>query len=130
MSVETVRSDLAEALEGPGWNVYAYPPAVVTPPAVIIVPDEPYLALQGLGRRVQVRVRFRVTCAVAALDNPASLAQLERLLVGVYQRVPAGASSDTASRPSMTSVGPSDLLTSDLTVEVVTSIAPDPDPEP
>jgi hypothetical protein len=131
MSVAQARTDLAEALTGDGWNTYAYPPAVVTPPAVILVPDEPYLELVNIGRGlVNVRARFRVTCAVAPLDNPSSLAQLERLIVGVMANVPDGAVVESASRPATTQVGPSDLLTSDLSVEVRASITPDPEPEP
>ena len=123
MTIADARTALAGDLEGIAANIYPYPPAVVSPPAIILVPDEPYLELVGIGRsETNVRVRIRLTCAVAQLDSQAQLDQLEQLVVAVFEALPDGATVSEASRPATTSVGPSDLLTTDHTVEVVTTI--------
>jgi hypothetical protein len=123
MSIKAVREALATALDGAINNasVYSYPPPMVPTPAVIVVPDEPYLEPITIGSTLRLRVRFLVTCAVAGLDNPAALDQLEELCLDVLGALPAGAVPDSFSRPRMQQIGPTDLLTSDMTVEIVTN---------
>ena len=49
VTVRTVREDRAEVLTDAGYQAYAYPPAVVQPPSVVILPDEPYLEIETIG---------------------------------------------------------------------------------
>jgi hypothetical protein len=130
MKLSELRESLAEALTGDWWNTYSYPPAVVSPPAVVIVPGDPYLEPLTLGPNTRQRAYFQVTCAVAPLDNAAQLDQLERLVLNCYAQLPAGVSADTASRPNTATVGPSDLLVMDFTVGIVETFEADPDPDP
>lgn len=115
-----LREALATALEPVGntfW-VSPFPPPIVTPPAVIIVPDSPYLEPATIGGQ-QLRVRYRLTCCVAMLDDQAALANLEQLLIDVFASVPQGWQVGVASAPSVETVGPSDLLTADVAVEAI-----------
>lgn len=114
-----IRDTLAYALSeyASTYAVFPYPPPVVSPPAIIIVPDAPYIEPYSIGPRTQLRVRYRLTCAVAMLDDQAALANLEELLLNVFAAVPAGWQVGVASAPSVETVGPSDLLTADVAVE-------------
>jgi hypothetical protein len=121
MSIADARRTLADAFDQVAANVYAYPPQVVVPPAVVIVPDEPYLELVSIGSNVRIRSRHRLTVAVQAIDNQATLELLENLCVAVYANLPTGVTAGEFSRPQTQQVGPSDLLVSDVTVEVITT---------
>lgn len=120
MNLSTVRSTLATALEDAGidYSTSAFPPPVVIPPTVVIVPGSPWLQPQTIGRPAapQVLVTFRLTCCVANLDNQAALNQLEDLMFAVMTNLPKGWEVSDAGPPSLEQVGPSELLVSDLQV--------------
>jgi hypothetical protein len=119
-----IRDTLAYALEeyASTYMVSPYPPPVVIPPAIIIVPDAPYLEPATIGPRTQLRVRYRLTCCVAMLDDQAALQNLEELLLNVFAAVPPGWQVGVASAPSVETVGPSDLLTADVAVEAIIDV--------
>lgn len=120
-----IREDLADALAGMSstYWVSPFPPPVVTPPAIIIVPDSPYLEPATIGPREQLRVRYRLTACVAMLDDQAALINLEQLLLDLFANIPAGWQVGVASAPSVETVGPSDLLTADVAVEAIIDVS-------
>jgi hypothetical protein len=118
-SIADVRDELATALEGSGHTVYAYPPPTVIPPAVVIVPAQPYLDPETIGSAgTRFAIRFELICAVAAIDNQAQLDNLEQLTVAVIQSLPNGVAVDAIDRPTVEQVGPSNLLTTRVPVTV------------
>lgn len=134
MSLAEARADLVEALGDIEANVYAFPPAVVIPPAVVLLPGDDYVEVARIGATTLVRQRFRITAAIAPLDNEAALDQIEQLITDILTELPATVGFETGfSSPRMSQIGPSDLLTSDMTITVMTDIttpAPPPPPEP
>lgn len=120
MNLSSLRSTLATALTDAGidYSTTAYPPPVVIPPTVVIVPGNPWIAPVTLGRPAspQVQVTFRLTCIVANLDNQGALDQLESLVFGVLDNLPRGWEVGDVSPPSVETIGPSDLLVSDVQV--------------
>ena len=121
MSLATLRDTFTDAFSAIGAVVYDYTPPVVSTPAVFVFPGDPYMAPEtiGLGR---LKVTLQLTAAVAHNDNQASLGNLEDLLLGIFNAMPQGVRIIRgASAPSMTQVGPSNLLVSELTVELVTT---------
>ena len=120
MTVKSARQALATAMTGVTANVYSYVPAQVMTPAIIIVPGEPYLSLEAIGSKTRIRARFEITAAVAAMDIQAALDNIETLCENIFSHLPQGAIVDSFTRPTMTQIGPSDLLTTGLTVEVIT----------
>jgi len=125
MNLATVRSTLATALEDAGidYSTSAYPPPVVIPPSVVIVPGSPWLQPQTIGRpgTPRVLVTFRLTCCVAHIDPQASLNQLEDLMFAVIDNLPRGWDVSDAGPPSLEQVGPSELLVADLQVSTLAS---------
>ena len=47
-TLATVRQDLAASIQQAGYRAYEAPLATVVPPAVVIVPDSPYLLANTL----------------------------------------------------------------------------------
>jgi hypothetical protein len=119
VTLATVRAQIATAIEQAGYKTHAAPLATVIPPAVVIVPDEPYLEANTLasgGLRWQVNLELIV--AVAFLDNRASLAQLEEIVVKVCSSLPRGVEFTIVGQPSVEEVGPSSLLTCRIPVAI------------
>jgi len=125
MNLKTLRQTLATALEDAGidYSTSAFPPPVVIPPTVVIVPGNPWIAPVTIGRpgSPQVQVTFRLTCIVANLDNQGSLDQLEELVFAVLDNLPRGWEVGDVSPPSVETIGPSDLLVSDVQVTTLTT---------
>jgi len=118
----TLRSDLATALSAAGRVVYSFPKEQITPPALVLVPSSPYLvpaSIGGLNNRINVR--FDLTALVSAADNQAALANLETLMLDVFGALPAGASVDQWTQPTVQTVANQELLTSQIRIELVTT---------
>lgn len=125
VTLRTVRENLATVFSDAGYQAYAYPPATVIPPAIVIVPDEPYLELETIGSQgTRMLLRVELIVAVQATDNPGSLDNLEKLVVAVLQLLPQGTAVDPVRRPATEQVGPSELLTCRIPVEIRTNLTP------
>jgi hypothetical protein len=112
-----VRGTLATALAGVVASVYSSVPEAVIPPAVVIVPDAPYLEPTTIGKStVRVKINFIVTAAVAYNSNAGALDNLEQLIISILAAMPVGYVVGDVQRPSITSVGASNLLVADLSV--------------
>jgi hypothetical protein len=104
-----VRGTLATALAGVA--------ASVIPPACVIVPDSPYLESTLIGSgSVKVKINFVVSAAVAYNSNAGALDNLEKLIISILAAMPTGYVVGDVQRPTITSVGASNLLVADLSV--------------
>lgn len=120
MSFATIRDTFTDAFEAIGANVYDYAPPVVSTPAVFVFPDDPYCTFETIGAG-RITLRLRLTAAVAANDNQAALNNLEDLILGMVSAMPTGVRFDSITAPSMTQVGPSSLLVTEMAVQMVTT---------
>jgi hypothetical protein len=117
-SIETdVRGAMATALASVTANVYNHVPEAIIAPAVVIVPDSPYMELNLINKStIKVMLNYTVTVAVAYNSNPGSLDNLEKLIMEILAAIPAGWSIGTVERPTVTQVGASNLLVADIRV--------------
>jgi len=112
-----VRGTLATALAGVAASVYSTVPETVIPPACVIVPDSPYLESTLIGNgSVKVKINFVVSAAVAYNSNAGALDNLEKLIISILAAMPTGYVVGDVQRPTITSVGASNLLVADLSV--------------
>lgn len=113
----TVRANLASAFSSLSANVYSYVPETVNPPAIIIVPNSPYMEPNLINdSAIKVKLNFAITVGVAYLSNPASLDNLETLILDVLAAMPANYVVGDIERPTVTQVGASTLLVSDINI--------------
>lgn len=123
--LSTLRSDLATALSAVGNTVvsFAYPKEQPNSNSIVLVPSTPYItpvAIGGLSNRLNIR--FDITVVVSAADNQAAMANIENLMLGVLNALPAGTAIVSPwSGPLPEDIGPSKMITSQLTVELVTT---------
>jgi glycosylphosphatidylinositol transamidase (GPIT) subunit GPI8 len=77
------------------------------------------VGIGGLNNRINVR--FDLTAIVGAADNQAALANIENLMLAVFDSLPAGASVDQWTQPNVITIGSNEMLTSQITIELVTT---------
>jgi len=112
-----VRQPLANALSTVAGNVYSYVPESVIPPAVVVVPDSPYLELETINKNtIHTKINFMISIAVAYNSNPASLDNIEQLVMSVLAVIPSGYIVRSVERPTVQTVGASTLLIADVQV--------------
>ena len=112
-----VRTPLATALASVAGNVYSYVPETIIPPAVVVVPDTPYLELETISKStLHAKINFTISVAVAYNSNPASLDNIEQLIMSVLAVIPTGYVVSVVERPTVTQVGASTLLIADVRV--------------
>ena len=115
--LSAVRTPLATALAGVAGNVYSFVPETVIPPAVVVVPDSPYLELQTINKStLHTKINFTISVAVAYNSNPASLVNIEQLIMSVLAVIPTGYVVSSVERPTVSQVGASTLLIADVRV--------------
>jgi hypothetical protein len=115
--LDTVRQPLATAFAGVAGNVYAYVPEAPMVPFVVMVPDSPYFEIETLGKsQIRTKLNIVISVAVAYNSNPASLDNLEQLVISVLKVIPAGYIVGTVDKPTVTQVGPSNVLVADIRV--------------
>jgi hypothetical protein len=112
-----IRTPLATALASVAGNVYSYVPETIIPPAVVVVPDTPYLELETINKTtLHCKINFTISVAVAYNSNPASLDNIEQLIMSVLAVIPVGYVVSVVERPTVTQVGASTLLIADVRV--------------
>ena len=115
--LEQVRTPLATALSSVLGNVYSFVPETVIPPAVVVVPDSPYLEFETISKsNIRAKINFTISVAVAYNSNPASLDNLEQLVISVLKVIPVGYTVGAVEKPTVTQVGPSNVLVADIRV--------------
>lgn len=115
-----VRGAIKTALASVSANIYDHAPEAPIVPAVVVVPDSPYMELETIGKSpVRVKLNYTITAAVAYLSNPASLDNLEKLVISILGALNAAKYElSTVERPSITTVGTTNLLVSDIRLSV------------
>jgi len=115
--LSSIRTPLATALAGVAGNVYAFVPESPIPPCVVVVPDSPYLEFDLINKSViKCKINMTITVAVAYNSNPASLDNIEQLIMSVLAVIPNGYEVSSVERPTVSQVGASTLLIADIRV--------------
>jgi len=111
------RSTLASAFSSLAATSYGYVPESPIPPAIVVVPSSPYMESTLIGRSaVKVKVNFTITAIVQYNSNPASLDNLEQLIMGILAAIPSGYEVGNVEKPVPLEVGASTMLCADINV--------------
>ena len=117
---EDIRGGIKTALAGVTANVYDTVPESPIVPAVMVIPDSPYMEIEMIGKaKTRVKLNYTITAAVAYFSNPASLDNLEKLIISILGALSASKYElSTVEQPSVTQVGTTNLLVSDIRLSV------------
>jgi hypothetical protein len=118
MTIATeVRAALKTSLASVAANIYDHVSENPVAPHVSIVPDDPYLDIETIGKSVlRLRVNMVLAVGVNYASNPASLDNLEQLITSVLTNIPSGYIVGEVNRPTVTQVGSSNQLVADIRV--------------
>lgn len=98
------REALVTAFTGQGLQVYTTVPAVPRPPAVVIVPDSPWITHER-GTALGYRVRWRVLIVISPRNNEAATLDVENAIDLLLPLIPGGFSWDVVNPPQLNDVG-------------------------
>jgi hypothetical protein len=116
-SVAETRATLANAFSSLAASSYASVPESPIPPAIVVLPDTPYMEVVLIGKTAtKVKLNFKITAIVASNSNAASLDNLEKLIIGILAAMPAGYVVGVVEKPTVLEVGQSPMLVADITV--------------
>jgi hypothetical protein len=117
---EDVRGAIKTALSTVAANIYDSVPEAPIVPAIVIIPDSPYMELEVLGKvTTRVKLNYTITACVAYFSNAAALDNLEQLVMSILGKLNASKYElSTVERPSVTEVGTTTLLVSDIRLSV------------
>ena len=115
--VGDTRAALATALATSLATVYESVPEAPIPPAIVIVPNSPYMEMALINdTTVKVKINFAITAIVANNSNAGSLANLEALIMVILAAIPAGYIVGDVEKPTVLVVGTSPMLVADINV--------------
>jgi hypothetical protein len=116
-SIAETRAALANAFSALSATCYSSVPESPIPPAIVIVPDSPYMEVALIGKaKTQVKLNFAISAIVASNSNAASLDNLEKLIIGILAAMPAGYVVGVIEKPTVLEVGQSPMLVADINV--------------
>lgn len=117
-SIQTdIRDALKTSLSSVAASVYNSVPESVITPAVVIVPSSPYMESNLINKStIKLKLNMTVTAIVSYNSNPASLDNLEKLLISILAVLPSGYILGTIDRPSVVQIGAAQYLAADINV--------------
>jgi len=126
VAITTLRSTIATALTNAGvWSVFAYPPAAPQANSIVISPNDPYLTTNDNSNlNISPTAHFKITLFAPMFDNQGNLINLEEFMIAVYQKLSASGlvyNAPAFSAPSVLSLPSGDLLSCDLSFDILTS---------
>jgi hypothetical protein len=116
-TIADTRAALANAFSALAANVYASVPESPIPPAIVVVPNSPYMEVVLIGKaQTKVKLNFAITAIVSSNSNAGSLDNLEKLIIGILAAMPSGYVVDVVEKPTVLEVGQSPMLVADINV--------------
>ena len=116
-SIADTRAALATAFSSLAATSYGYVPESPIPPAIVVVPSTPYMETVLINdATTKVKLNFAITAIVSYNSNPASLDNLEKLIIGILAAMPAGYIVGNVEKPTPLEVGASTMLCADINV--------------
>ncbi len=121
MPANSIQADIRDALKtafsGLQASTYNSVPESVITPAIVIVPGTPYLEPTLLSKgNVKVKVNMTATALVSYNSNPASLDNIEKLIISILAALPAGYIVGVVERPLVQQIGAAQYLTADINI--------------
>ena len=113
--LSSIRQPLASAFASIAANVYDHVPEFPPNPFLAIVPNDPYMEIDLIGKtNVKVKLNFVITGGVQNADNAATLDNLEQLIISILAAIPSGYEIGTASAPRILNVGNGESLAAEI----------------
>ena len=125
-AITTLRSTIAAALTNAGvWDTFSFPPSTVLANSVVVAPAPEYITPSNNSHiGIAPMANFKIIMTVPMFDNQGALMNIESTMVAVVTKLSASSivyNLSAVSAPSVLSVASGDLLTADITINVLTA---------
>lgn len=113
------RTALTTALSGLGFTVYDVAPPAPKPPAIVVIPDSPWVRPDRIGSALNYEVRWRVLAVISPRNNSAAQRDTEDAVDAILAALPAGYAVELVGAPQLTDVGAQGtVITTEINVSV------------
>ena len=113
------RTTLTTALEATGLRVYTTVPSVPKPPAIVVVPDTPWVRPNRVGSNLNYEVRWRILVVIQPRQNAAEVLDTENAVDAVLAAIPAPYLVESVGAPQYQDVGAQGVV---VTTEIAASV--------
>lgn len=125
VALTTLRTTIATALVNTGvWNVFSYPPPVLQVNSVVVAPADPYVTPNNNTQQIiRPMANFNIIMVSPYLDNQGNLANIETMMVGVFNKLSSSEivlNIQSASAPALLDGPSGSMLTSSFLISVLT----------
>jgi hypothetical protein len=126
VAITELRTTIAEAIQDDSkWQTFAFPPATVMANSVIVTPDDPYLTPNnGNHNSISATASFKLIMTVPLFDNEGNLQGIEDTMVNLFNKLCESNlvfNVGTISAPSVLNAASGDLLTSEMSIQILVS---------
>lgn len=121
-----LRTGAAELITAAGVSAYGHVPERVTPPAAVVLPDEPYLSGEGVTMCGTFRARYRAVVLGGRGTNATAADELDRLITVVVQALDDPFEIKTVSEPAEVELNGAGYLGAVVTFEALTDVETTP----
>lgn len=125
MSWVTLRQSVATAVaNATAYATYSFPPNAPIANSVIVGWDDPAVEITNNQTALAPRANLRLTFTVPALDNQAGLQNLENIIQSAITRLKTNLPDTTirtVSAPQLFSLPSGDLMSADVSLQIMTS---------
>lgn len=128
MSWNTLRTAIASAVADNGsprtYQTFSFPPNAPIANSVIVSWDDPAVEITNNQTSLAPRANLRLTFTVPAIDNQSGLINLENIIQSCVTKLKTNqpsATIRTVSAPQLFTLPSGDLMSADVTLQIMTS---------
>lgn len=125
-ALTTLRTTIASALANAGvWSTFSFPSPVALANSVTIAPRDPYLEPSNNRQNsLACKANFKIIMVVPYLDNQGNLANIESMIVAVFNKLANSAlvfNIEGASEPALLDAPTGAMMTASFNISVLTT---------
>jgi hypothetical protein len=113
------RELLIDAFTSSGYKVYDTVPNIPTPPAIVIVPDSPWILPGRLGSNLNYECRWRILIVIKKRQNAAETLDTENAVDTILNLIPTSYQVTAVNAPQLNDIGAQGTV---ITTEIDVSI--------
>jgi hypothetical protein len=113
------RELLITAFTSSGYKVYDTVPNIPTPPAIVIVPDSPWILPGRLGSNLNYECRWRILIVIKKRQNAAETLDTENAVDTILNLIPTSYQVTAVNAPQLNDIGAQGTV---ITTEIDVSI--------
>lgn len=113
------RELLIDAFTSSGYKVYDTVPNIPSPPAIVIVPDSPWILPGRLGSNLNYECRWRILIVIKKRQNAAETLDTENAVDTILNLIPTSYQVTAVNAPQLNDIGAQGTV---ITTEIDVSI--------